>query len=405
MKKQNFTNIVKVAIVGVGGGGCNTINYIWENNSFAYLSKVSPKQLADFLANEHSQTIALIAANMDSNSATEMLSYFSDEERADIADKKESIDNISLQIVKRVSNILENKLESLMNCKVEVRKTHIALDTDKMALLNNIVDSNILLGEKTTQGFGAGMNPELGKKSAEESYEAIKSALHDSNIVLITAGLGGGTGTGALPIVARIAKEIGALTIAVATMPFACEGRAREKIAQNGLDEIKNVVDSFFVLPNEKLLSTIDKSMAACDTLKIIDSTMAKALLGLANILSDNNGGLNIDFADLRIAMENKGFGFIGVGDKDGEDSAVEAIKEAMQSPLFDSTKTRGAKCAIIHYTINENYPPQEMAMANEIVQQQLDEDAFCKYGWTWDNTLKPSQLKVTLIITGLKNA
>ena len=314
----HITSEVKIAIVGVGGGGCNTLNCIYEQS-----------------------------------------------------------------------------VPSAVNL--------IALNTDAMALQNINAHSHILLGEKTTQGFGAGMNPELGAKSAEESYEAIKSALQDSNIVLITAGLGGGTGTGALPIVAQIAKEIGALTIAVVTMPFACEGRAREKIAQKGLDEIKNVVDSFFVLPNEKLLSTIDKSMAACDTLKIIDSTMAKTLLGLANILSDNNGGLNIDFADLKIAMENKGLGFIGVGDKDGEDSATNAIKEAIESPLcggFD-----GAKCAIIHYTINEKYLMHEIATANEIVQQQLDEDAFCKMGWTWDNSLKPSQVKVTLIITGLKNA
>ena len=315
-----ITSEVKIAIVGVGGGGCNTTSYIYEQGV-------------------HS-AVKLIALNTDAK---------------------------ALQIINAYSKIQ--------------------------------------LGEKTTQGLGAGMDAELGKKSAEESYEAIKSALQDSNIVLITAGLGGGTGTGALPIVAQIAKEIGALTIAVVTMPFAYEGRAREKIAQKGLNELKKVVDSFFVLPNEKLLSTIDKSLGIVDTLKIIDSILAKTLLGLANILSDNNGGLNIDFADLKITMENKGLGFIGVGEKDGEDSAVEAIKEAMQSPLFDSTNIDGAKCAIIHYTINEKYPPQEMAMANEIVQQQLDEDAFCKMGWTWDNTLKPSQVKVTLIITGLKNA
>ena len=313
-----ITSEVKIAIVGVGGGGCNTTSYI------------------------HAQSVPS-AVNL------------------------------------------------------------IALNTDAMALQIINAHSKIQLGKKTTQGFGAGMNPELGAKSAEESYEAIKDALQDSNIVLITAGLGGGTGTGASPIVAQIAKEIGALTIAVVTTPFEAEGKMREKIAQNGLDELKKIVDSFFVLPNEKLLSTIDKSMAACDTLKIIDNILAKALLGLANMVSDNNGGLNIDLADLKIAMENKGLGFIGVGDKDGEDSAVEAIKEAMQSPLCGSFES--AKCAIIHYMINEKYPPQEMAMANEIVQQQLDEDAFCKMGWTWDNTLKPSQVKVTLIITGLKNA
>lgn len=278
----------------------------------------------------------------------------------------------------------------------------IALNTDAKALQNINAHSKIQLGEKTTQGFGAGMDAELGAKSAQESYDAIKDALKDSNIVLITAGLGGGTGTGASPIVARIAKEIGALTIAVVTTPFACEGKARGRIAQKGLDELKNAVDSLFVLPNEKLLSTIDKSMAACDTLKIIDSILAKTLLGLANMASGDSG-LNIDLADLKIAMENKGLGLIGVGEKDGADSAVEAVKEAMKSPLCGSFE--GAKCAIIHYTINEKYPMHEIAMANAIVQQQLDGDAFCKMGWTWDNSLKPNQVKATLIITGLKNA
>ncbi len=281
----------------------------------------------------------------------------------------------------------------------------IALNTDTKALQNIKAYIKIQLGEKITQGFGAGMDTDIGRKSAEESYEMIKDALQDSNIVLIIAGLGGGTGTGATPIVAKIAKEIGALTIAVVTTPFEIEGKMREQIAQNGLAEIKNVVDSFFVLPNEKLLSIMDKSMGLKDSLTFLDNVIAQAVCSLANMVSDNNGGLNIDLADLKIAMESKGLGFIGVGEKDGEDSAANAIKEAMQSPLFDSTKTMGAKCAIIHYTINENYPSQEMAMANAIVQQQLDEDAFCKVGWTWDNTLKPSQLKVTLIITGLKNA
>ncbi len=402
MKKQNFTSEIKIAIVGVGGGGCNTINYIRENNNFAYLSKVSPKKLADFLANEHSQTIALIAANMDSNSATEMLSYFSDEERADIADKRESVDNISPQIVKRVSYTLENKLVSFMNCKVEVRKAYIALDTDKMVLLNSVADNKIQLGEKTTQGFGAGMDAELGAKSAKESYDAIKDVLKDSNIVLITAGLGGGTGTGASPIVAQIAKEIGALSIAVVTTPFEIEGKARGRIAQNGLDELKNAVDSLFVLPNEKLLSIIDKSLGAKDTLTILDSILAKTLLGLANIVSSDDG-LSIDFADLDIVLKQKGLGLIGVGEKDGADSAVNAIKEAMKSPLCGSFE--GAKCAIIHYRINEKYPVQEIATANAIVQQQLDEDAFCKVGWSFDNSLKPNQVKATLIITGLKNA
>ena len=280
----------------------------------------------------------------------------------------------------------------------------VALNTDAKALQTITAHSKIKLGEKTTRGFGAGMDPEIGRKSAEESYEEVKDELRDSNIVLIATGLGGGTGTGASPVIARAAKEIGALTIAVVTKPFAAEGKNREKAAEEGLKELKKEVDTFIVIPNEKLLSIIDKSLGAMDSLKIVDDVMAQAVRGVASfILNDNNGGLNIDFADLNTVMKFKGLGLIGIGEKNGEDSAVEAVKEAIESPLFDNVSIKGAKGAIIHYMINEKYPMQEMAAANEIVQQQLDEDAFCKYGWTWDNSLEPNQVKVTLVITGFE--
>ena len=280
----------------------------------------------------------------------------------------------------------------------------VSLNTDAKALQTITAHSKIQLGEKTTRGFGAGMDPEIGRKSAEESYEIIKDELRDSNIVLIATGLGGGTGTGASPVVARAAKEIGALTIAVVTKPFGYEGKVRERFAEEGLRELKKEVDTFIVIPNEKLLSIIDKSLGMRDSLKVVDDVMAQAVRGIASFILDESGeGLNIDFADLNTVMSFKGLGLIGIGEKNGEDSAVEAVKEAIESPLFDNVSIKGAKGAIIHYMINEKYPTQEIATANAIVQQQLDENAFLKQGWTWDNSLEPNQVKVTLVITGFE--
>lgn len=280
----------------------------------------------------------------------------------------------------------------------------ISLNTDAKALQTITAHSKIQLGEKTTRGFGAGMDPEVGRKSAEESYEQIKDELRESNIVLIATGLGGGTGTGASPVVARAAKEIGALTIAVVTKPFAYEGKVREKAAEDGLRELKKEVDTYIVIPNEKLLSIIDKSLGMKDALKVVDDVMGQAVRGIASfIIKNSSDGLNIDFADLTKVMMFKGLGLIGIGEKDGEDSAVEAVKEAIESPLFDNVSIKGAKGAIIYYIVNEKYSMQEMATANAIVQQQLDENAFCKHGWSYDNSLEPTQVKVTLVITGFE--
>ena len=297
-----------------------------------------------------------------------------------------------------------NTINHLIKHGVEREIKLISLNTDAKALQTITAHSKIQLGEKTTRGFGAGMDPEIGRKSAEESYEQIKDELQGMNIVLIATGLGGGTGTGASPVVARAAKEVGALTIAVVTKPFAYEGKVRERAAEDGLRELKKEVDTYIVIPNEKLLSIIDKSLGMKDALKVVDDVMAQAVRGIASfILKDSGEGMNIDFADLTKVMLFKGLGLIGIGEKDGEDSAVEAVKEAIESPLFDKVSIKGAKGAIIHYIVNEKYPLQEMTTANAIVQQQLDENAFVKHGWSWDNSLEPSQVKVTLVITGFE--
>lgn len=280
----------------------------------------------------------------------------------------------------------------------------ISLNTDKAHLNNISAHVKMVIGEKTTNGLGAGMRPELGKKSAEESYDAIKEALKGSNIVFIATGLGGGTGTGATPIVARAAKEIGALVIAVVTKPFNYEGIAREKAAEAGLKELRREVDTMIVIPNEKLLSIIDKSLGLRQALKIVDNVLAQAVMGIASfVLKDSNGGMNIDYADLNTIMEFRGLGLIGIGEKEGEDSAIEAVKEAIESPLFDNVSIKGARGALIHFEINEDYPAFRLSDANAIVQQQLDKDAFSKFGWSYNNDLNPTQIKVTLVITGFE--
>lgn len=280
----------------------------------------------------------------------------------------------------------------------------ISLNTDAPHLKTIASHVKMVIGEKTTKGRGAGMNPELGKKSAEESYEAIKEELEGSDIIFIATGLGGGTGTGATPIVARAAKEVGALVIAVVTKPFHHEGQGREKLAEIGLQELRKEVDTMIVIPNEKVLSIIDKNLSMKDTLKILDSVLAQAVMGIASfVLKDSNGGLNIDYADLNTIMEFRGLGLIGIGEREGEDSALEAVKEAIESPLFDNVSIKGARGALIHFEINEDYPALRLSDAAGIVQQQLDKNAVSKVGWSYNNDLAPTQIKVTLVITGFE--
>ncbi len=280
----------------------------------------------------------------------------------------------------------------------------IAMNTDAQHLKTITAHSKIQLGEKTARGMGVGMQPARGKESAEESYETIKEALKDSHIVFIATGLGGGTGTGATPVVARAAREVGALVISVVTKPFAAEGKKREKQADAGLKELRKEVDTIIVIPNEKLNSIIDQTLGLSESLKIVDDVMSQAVRGIASfIVDDSNGGLNIDYADLETIMTYKGLGLIGIGEKEGEDAAIEAVKEALESPLLDNVSIRGAKGAIVHYSINRAYPGREIQEANAIVQQQLDEDADSKFGWSYDDSLAPNQVKATLVITGFE--
>ncbi|EAI8101461.1 cell division protein FtsZ, partial [Campylobacter coli] len=201
----------------------------------------------------------------------------------------------------------------------------IAANTDAQAISNSLAKTKIQLGEKKTKGLGAGMLPEVGAESARESFEEIKASLSQSDIVFIASGFGGGTGTGATPVIAQAAKEIGALTVSVVTMPFAFEGKQRKKLAENGLLELKKESDSILVIQNEKLLSIIDKKAGIKDAFKLVDDILARAVKGMVSILLDN-GDINVDFADVRTIMSHRGLALMGVGSASGENAIEEAL-------------------------------------------------------------------------------
>jgi len=214
----------------------------------------------------------------------------------------------------------------------------IMANTDAQVLEQGSAATKIQLGAKLTKGLGAGMKPEVGKESALESYEDLARALEGADIVFVAAGLGGGTGTGAAPIIAKCAKDVGALTIAVVTKPFSFEGKKRLKLAEDGLQELKNESDCIVVIPNDKLLSIIDPKLGIKESFKIVDSVLARAVSGTSGvILASGDNDINLDFADLHTVMCHRDLALMGVGEYQGEHAAYEAIKNAIESPLLDN--------------------------------------------------------------------
>ncbi|MEA3331901.1 MAG: cell division protein FtsZ [Campylobacterota bacterium] len=278
------------------------------------------------------------------------------------------------------------------------------INTDAQVLNETSAASKIQIGTKLTKGLGAGMKPSIGKDSALENYDEIRSALEGADIVFISAGLGGGTGTGAAPIVAQIAKEIGALTISIVTKPFAFEGRKRLKIAEAGLEELKKESDSIVVIPNDKLLSIIDRRLGMKDSFKIVDGVLAQAVSGTSGvILSSGENDINLDFADLQTVMSHKGMALMGVGEHEGENAAYEAIKAAIESPLLDNMSINGAMGVLVHFNIHPDFPMMELAEAMEVVHDSAHEDAEVIWGTSTDNTIAENYIKITIVATGFE--
>jgi cell division protein FtsZ len=280
----------------------------------------------------------------------------------------------------------------------------VVANTDAQALEGSLAPTKIQLGAKLTRGLGAGMKPEVGRSAAEESYQEIKSTLEGADMVFVAAGLGGGTGTGAAEVVAAAAKEVGALTVAVVTKPFIFEGQKRRKFADEGLVGIKKVCDSIVVIPNDKLLAIVDKNMGIKDSFKIVDNVLSRAVTGISGvILKHGVNDINLDFADLKTVMSHKGTALMGVGEASGNDAAYQAMKNAIESPLFDNISISGAMGVLVHVNMHPNYPLVQIQQAMSIVYESADQNADVIFGTTTDENLDTDRVMITIVATGFE--
>ena len=279
---------------------------------------------------------------------------------------------------------------------------YVAVNTDKQALNKSKAEHKIQIGEKLTRGLGAGGNPEIGQKSAEESLEAIEEFVSGADLVFITAGMGGGTGTGAAPIIAKAAKTSGALTIGVVTRPFSFEGKKRREHADLGVKFLKNYVDSLVVVPNDRLLEISDKNTSIMDAFKMADEVLKDGVEGIATLISDA-GLINLDFADVKTIMSDRGMAHMGVGRGKGENRVADAIKSAIESPLLE-TSIVGAKGVLLNIEGGYDLGMLEVNEASELIHQQVDEDAVIIFGTSVRDDME-GEIKVTVIATGFEDA
>lgn len=313
-------NLVKISVVGVGGGGCNMINHMIAQGSYK---------------------IDLIVAN-----------------------------------------------------------------TDFQALQVSKAPKKIQLGARLTKGWGAGMEPEIGRDSAVESYEDIKNIFDGSDIVFIAAGLGGGTGTGAAPIIVKAAKEVGALTVTVVTKPFNWEGKKRAGLANLGLEELKKVSDSLIIIPNDRLMEIVDRDVGMKDAFKMVDNILFQAVSGMSEvILNPGNNDINVDFADIKKIMQHKGMALMGVGRAKGEDAAIRALDDAIESPLLDKMSLSNARGILIHFNV---HPQVSLFSINDVMTRLYDNiesgSADVIFGTTTDETLDRDEVKITIVATGFES-
>ncbi|MCB4747077.1 MAG: cell division protein FtsZ, partial [Sulfurovum sp.] len=260
----------------------------------------------------------------------------------------------------------------------------IVANTDAQALESSLAPYKMQLGISATRGLGAGMVPEKGREAALESFEEIKSMVKGADIVFISAGLGGGTGTGAAPIIAQAAKEVGALTVSIVTSPFRFEGRKRTKLAKEGLEELKLESDSIIVIPNERLLSIVEKNLGIKESFRLVDDILAQAVGGISKvILSHGENDINLDFADVETVMSHRGLALMGTGHSRGTNAAYDAVKAAIESPLLDNVSIDGAMGVLVHFDIHPDYPIMEIGESMGIVEESVDGDASVIFGTT----------------------
>lgn len=279
----------------------------------------------------------------------------------------------------------------------------IAINTDHQDLDYAGVRNKIYIGRNLTRGLGTGMNPDLGRQAAEENRSEIAEHLRDADLIFITAGMGGGTGTGASPVVAEVAKQTGALTIAVVTKPFAFEGSQRARIAQEGLMKLKDKVDALIVVPNDRVFSIIGKDTPIVKAFETIDDVLRSAFAGIVELIV-TPGLVNVDYADIRSVVQDAGSAIIGVGLASGPERAVQAVHQAMNSPLLE-VGAEGAKGVVLGISGGRDMRMNEINEAAKILSQAVDPSARIIFGAYYDRRLKPNQIKVTLIATGFNGA
>ncbi len=275
----------------------------------------------------------------------------------------------------------------------------IAANTDAQSLKTSLSPTKIQLGVGITKGLGAGADPETGRRAAEESVDLIRSVLEDHDMVFITAGLGGGTGTGGAPIVAQVAKELGALTVAVVTKPFQFEGKKRERHAEDGIAELRGIVDTLIVIPNQRLLSMGGRNMTLLEAFKKADDILYQAVKGVSDLILVP-GYINLDFADVRTIMSGMGLALMGTGLARGENRAVEAAQRAISSPLLEDNSIQGARGVLLNITGGPDMSLFEINEASSLIQAEAHEDANIIFGTVVDESME-DEIRITVIATG----
>lgn len=277
----------------------------------------------------------------------------------------------------------------------------VAMNTDVQALHHNSAPKKLHIGKSVTRGLGAGMDPDMGRRSAEESQNEIRELLKDTDMIFITCGLGGGTGSGASPVIAEIARDMGALTVAVVTRPFGFEGPQRKKIADAAYDELARNVDTIITIPNDRVLQIIDKQTSLLDSFKIVDDVLRQGVQGISELITVP-GLINVDFADVKSIMLDTGSALMGIGTADGDNRAIEAAKSAISSPLLELS-IDGARGILFTVTGGSNLGMQEVAEAAQIITNSADDDARVIFGAVIDESMG-DEIRITVIATGFED-
>ena len=292
----------------------------------------------------------------------------------------------------------QNAVNHMISSKVR-GVDFVAINTDAQDLHRSLTKKRINIGKNLTRGLGTGMNPDLGRRAAEETKEEIQEVVKGADMVFVTCGTGGGTGSGASSVVARTAKELGCLTVAVVTKPFYFEGRQRTRIAEAALEDLRKEVDAIIVIPNDRLLSAIGKETTVKNAFGMCDEILRQAVEGISDLIT-TPGLINIDFADIRTIMENAGSALMGIGKASGENRAIEAAKAAINSPLLDVSIT-GAKGVLFSIAGGEDLTMFEIQDAAKVITESIDPEAKIIFGTVRDDKLKKNEIKITVIATG----